>query len=221
MNLLDGLEHYKKFDGHHEIPKLEAIAKNLLNQIHVYGSSPPQEILTEARHFIIDVEAWKANHVKERMSHAEQNEMGTIWNSLCEACSATNDMSQLLAVMKLKGFGRSIDPKTGCRRTKLATALLRFLWPEKWGIIDWRNATLIGLLKKHHWDIDHVLIEAKRFPIAALKEDYNLIGYIDTCAFNKTYRDISASTPNLPQAADVDMAIFGLSLLIWPMNAIE
>jgi len=42
-------------------------------------------------------------------------------------------------------IGHSRDDESGKRRSKRATAVLRFLDPKLWGVVDWRVAAIIGL----------------------------------------------------------------------------
>jgi hypothetical protein len=49
-----------------------------------------------------------------------------------------------------------------------------------------------------------------------LREAYDLIDENGACAYNQTYRDRRAS-PSFARTVEVEMAIFGLPLMAWPM----
>jgi hypothetical protein len=117
--------------------------------------------------------------------------------------------------MELKGFGSSRDEYSGQRRAKVATAALRFLKPDTWGVVDWRTAAMLGLLVESQGDVDKALELAKKQNPQVLRNTYDLIDEHGACAYNQMYRDRKV-TPHLPRAADVEMAIFGLSIRAWP-----
>jgi len=77
----------------------------------------------------------------------------------------------------------------------------------------------LGLLKKNSWDVDKSLSEAEHWCAEECRETFAIINEQDAIDYNKQYRDISKQHGlELPRAADVDMAIFGLSLVAWPMR---
>lgn len=152
------------------------------------------------------------------MGNAGRNGEGEIWDALLGATTAHSDREAVLSIMQLTGFGSSEDGETGQRRAKVATAVLRFLLPERWGVVDWRNAVILGLLKEHGETL--VLERARQLPLEkrkAYKRDHDIIDEYGACAYNDEYRAMSKTHPQLPRAADVDMALFGVSLLAWPL----
>lgn len=167
---------------------------------------------------LIEIERWKAGCLEERMGSAVQNSDIEIWKALLGASKSTNDSQALLSIMKLKGFGSSRDSESGQKRAKVATSVLRFLWPEIWGVVDWRNAAMLGFLEKNDWNVEQSLIEAKLRPAREFRDIFHIIDEKGATAYNAKYRELSQLHKDvLPRAADVDMAIFGLSLLAWPM----
>jgi hypothetical protein len=165
---------------------------------------------------MVDIEKWKAMCLKERMGNAEQNSQRDVWNAFQAAVDAVNDIDAILSIMQLRGFGSSRDEESGQRRAKVATAALRFLKPNTWGVVDWRTAAMLGVLIESKGNVDQALMLAKKHNARDLREAYDLIDENGACAVNQMYRDRQA-TPSFPRTVDVEMAIFGLSLMAWPM----
>lgn len=220
MNLLDGLTQYQTATIYYDwASKLEKDAENVLNLINQYGDNPTKLALNKAYEFILDVEKWKAGCLQQRMGNACLNTELEVWNAIYSAAQSTIDTDMLLSIMTLKGFGSSRDDETRQRRAKVATSVLRFLWPKKWGVVDWRIAAMLGFIKKNDWNIQKALNEAKERQANDFRDAFSLIDERGATEYNKDYRKISSqqTDESLQRAADIDMAIFGLSLLAWPM----
>ena len=91
--------------------------------------------------------------------------------------------------MQLRGFGSSRDEESGQRRAKVATAALRFLKPESWGVVDWRTAAMLVLLVDGNGNVDQALSLSKKHKPKDLKDAYDLIDENGACAYNQMYRD--------------------------------
>jgi len=219
MNLLDGLKQYQTTTLYYAWAlNLEREAGHVLELIKQHNTNPPASALKEARQFLTEVEKWKAGCLQQRMGNAARNSDAEIWSAIYAASKSTDDIETLLAIMKLKGFGSSRDDETGQQRAKVATSVLRFLWPEKWGVVDWRVAAMLGFLKKNNWDVDKAVREAKYRQAKDFRETFDIIDEKGASEYNRQYREIcTRHATSLPRAADVDMAVFGLSLLAWPM----
>jgi hypothetical protein len=218
MNLIDGLNHFKKSEGPawwQYTEDLEYRARQLLQLLSRYGPSPAQAALTFAYDLLVDIEKWKAMCMKERMVNAQQNPPHSIWAAYHGAVAARSDQDAILAVMSLKGFGASVDEVTGQRRAKVASAVLRFLMPETWGVVDWRTIAIRGILNKHHGDVDLAIADARRHRAADLREVYDQVDEHAACGEVSAYRSMRTDPP-LSRAADIDMALFGLSEIVWP-----
>jgi hypothetical protein len=220
MQLADGLS---RFQIHPSYPALtvplESAAQDVLILLQQHGDHPSPDALSEVKRFLIDVEKWKADCLQQRMGNAVQNGEKVIWGAFRGALKASSDIERLLSIMELKGFGSSVDDETGQRRAKIATSVLRFLWPDQWGVVDWRVAAMRSLLDKHNWNVDAALSESKKHKAQELRNSFDLLDERSACEMNQRYREISRKHPDsLPRAADVDMALFGLSLVAWPMK---
>lgn len=199
--------------------QLESEAQKILELLEMYGDNPSKSALAQVKSFLLKVEKWKAGCLQQRTGNAIKNKEHSIWHAFLGAVSAATDTEALLSIMELKGFGSSIDDKTGRRRAKVATSVLRFLWPDSWGVVDWRVAVILGLLGKNNWDVDVVLSEAQKNKPEDLRDLFKFLDEQAACEMNMEYREISQKYSNiLPRAADVDMALFGLSLMVWPMS---
>ncbi len=164
MNLLDGLNYYKQYsDSDWDFTlRVESSAVEVLKMISQHGDQPNTSALNAAHALLMDIEKWKAMCLKERMGNAEQNSPRAVWNAFRGAVDARNDLEAILSIMQLRGFGSSRDEESGQRRAKVATAALRFLKPDSWGVVDWRTAAMLGLLKKSNGDVDQALRLAKK-----------------------------------------------------------
>ena len=157
----------------------------------------------------------KQKTVKERMGNAETNSQREVWNAFRVAVLAHNDLDAILSIMQLRGFGSSRDEESGQRRAKVATAALRFLKPETWGVVDWRTSAMLGLLVESKGDVDRALVLSKKHNARELREAYDLIDENGACAVNQMYRD-RRDASSFPRTVDVEMAVFGLSMMAWP-----
>lgn len=218
MDLIDGMEQYKTTTYYAWGLRLEKEAAQVLNLIHEYDCSPAKSALQDVHHFLVEVEKWKAGCLQQRMGNVSKNTDSQIWDAIHAATESTDDNQTLLAIMQLKGFGSSRDDVTGQKRAKVATSVLRFLWPKEWGVVDWRVAAMLGFLKKQNWNVEKALDEAGQRPAKDFRETFDIINENGASEYVREYRKIcNQHISTLPRAADVDMAIFGLSLLAWPM----
>lgn len=216
MDSTDGLKEYRKNPDYWKFTVgLEEFAKEILTMLSRYGSEPPKGSLSRTKQFLLEIERWKAMCIQDQMGMASRNSEPSIWNALQSAVKARTDTEAFLSVMSLIGFGAYPDIETGLRRAKRATAVLRFLKPYDWGVVDWRTVAMLGLLKKCDWDVDRVLVQAKRENPRDLRRDLDIINEDWACQINQEYR--AMRTERLPRAADVDMALFGISLIAWPI----
>jgi len=216
MTLLDGLTAFENcLDSDLQFTlELERSAADLLQLMPQQEDRPDADALAAARKLLIEIEKWKAMCLKQRMGNAALNSSDAIWQAFRGAINAKNDVQSILAIMNLRGFGSARDEETGQRRAKVASAVLRFLFPEEWGVVDWRTIVMQGLLDKVDGDVDAALKLAKRERAADLRDLYDLVDETAVCAVNSQYRTKRCS--ELPRTADVEMAIFGLSVIAWP-----
>ncbi len=218
MNLTNGLARYQQTTFYPEARRLEGDARRLIATIRAAGPHPSAPDLAQARDFLIAVESWKAGCLDDRAVYAATNADPAIWTALAGAVAATTDIDKLLAIMTLRGFGSAPSPKSGERPAKVATAVLRFLYPELWGVVDWRAAAMVGSLERHGWQVEPAMTQARMHRASDLRCDFETINEIAALDYERQYRSLSAQYATLPRAADVDMAIFGVSLEVWPMG---
>jgi hypothetical protein len=181
-----------------------------------YGHEPPPGALDAAKELLVAIERWKAMCLKSRVGYADANPQRIIWEVFQDARTATSDYRALRSIMDLVGFGSTEDPGTGQRRAKTATSVLRFLKPQDWGVVDWRTAAMLAQLDRTDGGIDLAVSRASKIAAQALRKRFDIIDPGFAIQTVQTYRKMR-SAPLLPRAADIDMALFGLSLRAWPM----
>jgi hypothetical protein len=216
MNLLDGLNYYKEYsDSDWQFTlKVESSAVDVLKLISQHGDQPNSAALSAAHALLVDIEKWKAMCLKERMGNAAKNSPREVWEAFRGALDAKTDVQSILSIMRLTGFGASQDEETGQRRAKVATAVLRFLKPDEWGVVDWRTIAVLGLLKNAKGNVDQALALARKEKPAELRSALDIVDERGACEVNQEYRAMRAAAP-LTRTVDVEMAIFGLSLIAW------
>jgi hypothetical protein len=217
--LLDGLNYYKTCtpSDWQRTLKVEQRAANIVKLIAQHGAQPTALALREVYELLLDIEQWKAMCLQQRMGNAGQNSELAVWNAFRGALTAQNDRDAILSVMQLKGFGSSRDDETGQRRAKVATSAMRFLRPDTWGVVDWRTAAMLSFLDQSKDDVDQALLLAKKWKANDLRDAYDVIDENAACAYNQMYRDRRAAL-NFPRTVDVEMALFGLSMMAWPFR---
>ncbi|MGC2110105.1 MAG: hypothetical protein WA655_11355 [Candidatus Korobacteraceae bacterium] len=217
MTLLDGLDFYKSDAEWWDFTlRVEHSAVEVTKLISRYDDRPDSTALAAAHHTLIDIERWKAMCLKERMGNAERNSQRDVWDAFRGALIAGSDRDVILSIMRLKGFGSSQDEKTGQRRAKVATAVLRFLKPADWGVVDWRTIAMLGMLEKAEGDVDKGLAFAKREGAANLRKVCEIVDEQGACQVNQQYRAMKGAP--FPRAVDAEMALFGLSEIAWPFK---
>jgi hypothetical protein len=217
MNLLDGLNRYTKEPAEWKLTQdTEATAREVRDLVCLYGDKPTAAALASSHALLVEIEKWKAMCLKERMVNAAQNSERDVWEAFRGALNAQSNLQCILSIMRLKGFGSVQDEETGQRRAKVATAVLRFLKPEEWGVVDWRTIAMLGNLEKSNGDVDQALMLSRRENPNDLRKWLDIVDENWACEVNRKYRAMRTSPP-VSRAADIDMALFGLSLIAWPM----
>jgi hypothetical protein len=169
------------------------------------------------------IELWKAGCVEEQTGWAVHNKPEEIWDAFRDAIAfmdAGDDIKALLAIMRLKGFGKTKDADSRQQRAKRASAVLRMFRPRDWGVVDWRTAAMIWALNQKSWDVRRAisLVKADYPRLQKAKDEWDEIDEkIAAEVLNARYRANRSDT--LPDAADVEMAVFGLSFEVWAVNA--
>jgi hypothetical protein len=216
MDLLDGRGEYRRDSTWWEWTlQIEAAAREVRRLVADCGDRPTDAALAPALSLLIQIERWKAMCLQGRMGLAVQNSEWAVWGAFRGALNAGSEREAVLSIMNLRGFGSSRDEDTGQRRAKLATAVLRFLMPDEWGVVDWRTAAMMQLLNLSAGNVDDALRQAGAHRAADLREAFDIIDEGGACGINGSYR--AYRTTDLPRSADVEMAVFGLSLIVWPL----
>jgi hypothetical protein len=218
MNLEDGLQRYKQDAQYWQLTlDIEQASQKVLSDLKRYDNEPAPAALQTAKDLLLNIEKWKAMCLPSRMKNAKENSPKAVWKAFLRAINARSDVDAVRSIMDLKGFGSSTDAATGQRRAKVATAVLRFLNPEDWGVVDWRTCTMLDEMEKHAWNTDRAIKEARGLKAQTMRNRHDIVNEAMVCERNLQYR-AKRSSPPLSRAADIDMALFGLSLHVWPLR---
>lgn len=219
MNLADGLNYYKAWQGSEWqwTEQIEAQAANVVESIRQFGDRPSASALDAAYALLLEIEKWKAMCLGERMIYGRQNPSRAVWDAFRGALNTSSDRAAILSIMVLRGFGSSRN-ESGEWPAKVASAGMRFLRPAEWGVVDWRTAAMLGLLKESGGDVDLALRLANKYRAEELREVYkDNINEDAACEYNRMYRELQLSA-GFSRVADAEMAVFGLSLRAWPIG---
>ena len=96
-------------------------------------------MVPEIRMFLVEVGHWKMP--RARTSHeanVNRNNDSEIEEAFIHLAAGSGDRERIEACIELHGFGK------GTGQTRMASAILRFLWPEDYGVIDWRNWAVLS-----------------------------------------------------------------------------
>jgi hypothetical protein len=166
------------------------------------------------------IELWKAGCVEEQTGWAVENQPEEIWDAFRDAIAFMNagdDAKALLSIMGLTGFGASVDLDSRQQPAKRASAVLRMFNPKDWGVVDWRTGYMLWALKEKKWNVPQAITLATNASRKSAEAQWKMINEVLAIHLNKMYRE--QRTNSLPDAADVEMAVFGLSFEVWPANA--
>jgi len=221
MTLLDGLTLFREDAGpgwEKTTLSLEQRGQSLVRLVQQFGDSPDAAAKQFARDLLVDIEKWKAMCMRERMVNAIQNAPELVWAAFYGAIIANSDLGKIRAIMCLKGFGASVDEESGMRRAKVASSVLRFVYPDDWGVVDWRTLGIRSALRRCDGDIDRVIRDAFDDDTNGMRKLFDLIDERTVCEEMEVYRQMRTAAP-LSRAADIDMALFGLSTKVWPFSS--
>jgi hypothetical protein len=157
------------------------------------------------RHFLVQVGYWKMPHeLASHESNVNLNSESQIVDTFKSLASSLQDEDRIEACTRLHGFG----DVTG--QTRMASAILRFLWPEQYGVIDWRNwavlsncefqflsAPLLPTIADSRFDLRKVLYDVPKF-----------------LAYLSVLRGLLTAL-NFKRVADVDLALYSYSAEVW------
>ncbi len=155
MTLIVGLTIVKSDEGPDwkRTLALEERGREIVRLVQQFGASPDAAAHESAHRLLVDIEAWKGMCMRERMVNAIQSPPAFVWAAFYGAVIANTDVAKICAIMGLKGFGASVDEETGMRRAKVASSVLRSLYSDEWGVVDWRTLGIRDALRRCGGDI--------------------------------------------------------------------
>jgi len=171
------------------------------------GNYDPKEL----KDFLIKIGEWKMPRQKE--SHAvnvNKNTDQAIINTFQKLSQATDDLSRINICTGIAGFGKT----TG--QTRMASTILRFIWPEDYGVIDWRNWAVLSNCEYSF--LSNPLLPKKSNGKNGLREA--MYGASDFVQYVSVLRQLRPCL-GLQNVADVDLALYGYSAKIWPFPKLE
>lgn len=163
--------------------------------------------------FLIDVAVWKEpyeNQSKDMIRHVITNsyhEIVSAFNQVWQALDKQEDAKAIDAIGSLVGFGQS----DGSR--KIASAVLRFLDPSRYAVVDYRNWAILSNTEGRYFE------EALLRPLGSTIEGSRKIP-IDTkmyLDYLKVVRELASKTSFAP--AQIDMALFAYSDELKPLSS--
>lgn len=157
------------------------------------------------RNFLVQVGYWKMPHdLASHQSNVNRNSESQIVDTFKSLASTLQDEGRIEACTRLHGFG----DVTG--QTRMASAILRFLWPEQYGVIDWRNWAVLS-------NCEFEFLSAPLLPAIAISRVDLRKALYDVQKF-LTYLDVLRrllTALNFKRVADVDLALYSYSAEVW------
>lgn len=184
--------------------ELEKIGHNLVTDFNIYKNC--------ALDFINRVETWKAMGIQKRIFGVGHTTDLQAQSAIHNVIIATTEKAKIESLHTLRGFGTSTE-----RPAKVASAAMRFLYPEKWGVVDWRSGCLASSLIKNYFDIDSTIGSLSKINSQDFRDAFENINSSGAIEINKQYRLIGDKF-QIKNNADVDRFLFGISLEIWPLG---
>ena len=165
----------------------------------------------QLRDFLIQVGRWKMpRSLESHQRNVKMNSDKDIIQVFQSLVQMQLDDERIATCTKLAGFGRSEG------QTRMASAILRFLWPAKYGVIDWRNWAVLS--NCGHAFLDRPLLkQLSPSPNALRNVFYGVSEFVDYIGLVRTL----CSELGLLRAADVDLALYSHSAGIWPFPRVD
>jgi len=163
------------------------------------------------RHFLMQVGYWKMP--RQRASHqsnVNRNTDSDILRTFDMLAKTSEDAERIEICTGLYGFGK------GTKQTRMASTILRFLWPGGYGVIDWRNWAVLS-------NCEHTFLAEPLLPtIGGARTDlqhaiYDVPMYLE---YLNVLRGILLDL-GVERVADVDLALCSYSAEIWPFPSLE
>lgn len=162
--------------------------------------------------FLVDVAVWKEPYelqAKDMIAQVITNNYDGIKSAFSRVWSALDkgsDMEAIDAIGSLRGFGIG-----GSR--KIASAVLRFLDPNKYAVVDYRNWAILSNTGGRYFELKMLEPLAETFEGTRDKP-------VDTAMYLQYLKVVrTMADQNLLRPADIDMALFAFSDEIKPLSA--
>ncbi|MFN8579182.1 MAG: hypothetical protein U0354_20320 [Candidatus Sericytochromatia bacterium] len=191
---------------------------NIISYINNKNKKSNEELIKNnelIKGFLIQVEDWKIRCKRNiaQEGNLSKNNLEDVRECIASSIrQIDNDYLALANIMRLIGCANINSIKCANKYScKMATTILRFLYPDKWGVVDWRTTALFKELKKYDYDIDEVTKNVDKQK--NVRELYENLPPELAIEVNDYYRFVGKMIGKTP--AEVDMAIYKLSFEIW------
>ncbi len=210
--LNDYFEQWEEFvrrynpDGDH--PGLTKRLEKEGQKVYLDFKKSPVDVL-RLRRFLEDIGKWKmpwycVGHVQNVNGNSDMQ----ILNVFEDIITAPSDETKISACTMLKGFGQ------GQGQTRMASAILRFLWPGAYGVVDWRNWMVLSNFR--HKFLEHPPLCKLGGSLKEYRECViNKKQYVE---YNEKLREIRDEVAFTKLVADIDLALWAYSIGIFPFN---
>jgi hypothetical protein len=192
---------------------LETLGTSIVEEMNRHGSIDEQRSLE----FINRTEKWKSMGIQERIIGAGRNTSEDARKALEGAISQSTDKLQIESLHALIGFGTSPHPEYRTRPAKVASVAMRFLFPYKWGVVDWRSGAIVNCLSESR-DIEEAKVKALEKERSHWVDSFSHIDSDWAISLNQQYRKIG-NRFDIEKNSVVDQFLFAISLQLWPLPA--
>jgi len=182
--------------------RLEKVGQDIYK---AFESKPTVDL----RRFLEDIGEWKMPWYREsHIQNVNGNSDMQIRNAFEDIITAPCDETRISACTTLKGFGQ------GQGQTRMASAILRFLWPEDYGVVDWRNWAVLSNFRYRFLENP---------PLSKLGDgmkEYRecVINKKQYVKYNDKLRAIRDEVAFTNRVADIDLALWAYSIEIFPFS---
>jgi len=222
INLLDSseyverLENIKNYDSYKQTKKLIDKGRRVKNIIKKTGFQSGDECAL-VKEYLLEVEEWKYGMEGDKCDpfyerHLNKNNASYMTTALTNLHKSVvrdeSDAKVLSHLNRLKGMGSVREGNDFSQaRQKMASSVLRLLYPEKYGVVDWRIAAVIN---------DDTGTNSQ------LRKKYDVIKAAEASKMFSFYRKISKEVENdtgcIIFPGDIETILFDLSVELYPVQ---
>jgi hypothetical protein len=222
INLLDSSEYVERFeniknyDSYKQTKKLIEKGRRVKNIVKKAGV-PSGDECAFVKEYLLEIEEWKYGMEGDKCDsfyerHLNKNDASYMTTALSHLHKSVvrgeSDAIALSHLNRLKGMGSVREGNDFSQaRQKMASSVLRLLYPEKYGVVDWRIAAVIN---------DDTGTNSQ------LRKKYDVIKVDEASKMFSFYREISkkveCETGCIILPGDIETILFELSLELYAVQ---